>query len=335
MSVVVVIVTYGARTKLLKLVLDSIVSDVAVQNIVVVSNGAAADSIALVKSTPKTQLVVLEGNTGSANGYSVGITTALDKGAERIMLLDDDNAPAPDAVTRLNEVLDEKAQRYGFDHVAVLAARRSGDLLHRYPRSSSFMGLNLASICSKLRHMLFLAEKPPAQECIEVPYGPFGGLFAHRTLYESIGLPNREFVVYADDIEYTSRIAKAGGKLTLVLPAKIIDVESSWQVVRRVPGALAAVLEPAPFRVYYTVRNHVWTGRHLLYKSALMYAINKIVYIAIILTLCLIFFRFRRMRLIVRAISDGERGRLGLCDDYPLPYAAGTRVRMASGDLTG
>ena len=55
-------------------------------------------------------------------------------------------------------------------------------------------------------------------------------MLAHRSLYQAIGLPLRELVLYADDTEYTRRITAMGGRLRLVTDALIDELELSWNI---------------------------------------------------------------------------------------------------------
>ena len=50
-----------------------------------------------------------------------------------------------------------------------------------------------------------------------------------------------------------------------------------------------------------------------------MYALNRIVYLALMLIIAVRLNRFARLKLLVRAVCDGNAGRLGVNPRYPLP----------------
>ena len=49
-------------------------------------------------------------------------------------------------------------------------------------------------------------------------------------LIQTIGLPNADLVLHADDIEFARRVVRASGKLFLNTQVEIEDLEASWNI---------------------------------------------------------------------------------------------------------
>src|SRR5690606_434348 len=97
MSLYVITVTYGDRIEFLKTVVSSLIQQ-DVDKIIVVSNGCDKNSALgindlITKNPDLIEQIDLGENTGSANGFSIGIEYAYSSGAEFLWLLDDDNNP--------------------------------------------------------------------------------------------------------------------------------------------------------------------------------------------------------------------------------------------------
>lgn len=92
-QVTVVTVTYGDRRHLLEPVLRAALAQ-EVGKIIVVNNGTSWNVDALANAMGSKVIVLnMDGNVGSAGGYSEGIALAMETECKAIWLLDDDNLP--------------------------------------------------------------------------------------------------------------------------------------------------------------------------------------------------------------------------------------------------
>ena len=105
-SVCVVIVTYGDRINFLSKVISKCIEEDKVKKIYIVDNNSSCNKFFFDRiKTNKIEWIKLNSNTGSANGYHVGIKYAYEtSNCDLIWLLDDDNLPEENA---LNELLYE------------------------------------------------------------------------------------------------------------------------------------------------------------------------------------------------------------------------------------
>ena len=324
-----VTVTYGDRLPYLQQLIERALSFTAISEVVVVSNAARAPLQHLVDRWPdQVRLIELTENTGSANGYAVGIRAALASNADYIWLMDDDNLPTPASVSILHRELARLASQSGNERVAVLGYRatQQADIAQgipaqyiRQPRSSYF-GFHIAHLPYKVWRRLPWGKRAGSMPAsISLPFAPYGGMLAHRTLYEQIGLPLKELVLYVDDTEYTRRITASGGQLFLFTDAVIEELEQSWNIKERTRNIYETfLLGDSDFRAYYTARNQAWFDKNVWAASPRLHRINR----AVFLTLLRLVARLRntreRLALIEQAIKDGEQGALGMNETFPL-----------------
>ena len=325
----VVTVTYGDRLPFVQQSIERALSFPAVSNVVVVSNASLASLDQLVQRWPdQVRVIELAENTGSANGYAVGLEAALASDADFIWMMDDDNLPTAAAVSILHHELTRLTGLLGSDQVAVLGYRETqqADIAQgiparyiRQPRSSYF-GFHIAQLPYKIwRRLPWGKRAGPLPTSISLPFAPYGGMLAHRSLYERIGLPLKELVLYVDDTEYTRRITASGGQLFLFTEAVIEELEQSWNTKQRTRNIYETfLLGESDFRAYYTARNQAWFDKNVWAASPRLHRINR----AMFLTLLRLVARLRnsrgRLALIEQAIHDGESGALGMSKTFPL-----------------
>lgn len=330
-GLVLVTVTYADRIAHLGVLLERVLGSGEVDRAVVVSNASRSPLEELeARWGERIDVVRLATNTGSAEGYATGIARALALGADELLLMDDDNAPRPGCVAVLREALSRAAAERGAARAMVVGLRadhqpdvaRGVPAALAYPPPSSFLGFHVAQVPFKLwRRRPWARSLPPAPIAaeIEIPFAPYGGLMGTRAAFEATGLPRRDFVLYADDTEYTLRFVAAGGTIRLITGAEIEDLEPSWNTGSGRRNAFEVLLrEGGDLRVYYSLRNRTWIDRHMRCADALVYALNKRVFTALLRLFARTEAERRRARLIERAIADGEAGRLGLDPAFPI-----------------
>ncbi len=330
-KVTVVTVTYGERRALLRQVLDSLPAQ-GVSRAVVVDNGArwpVKEELAAAYGD-FAQVVEMGRNTGSAGGFAAGLQRALETGAEYIWLLDDDNRPAPDCLAALGAAYQDLRWQHSADLLAVLAFRPEHQadvaagvpLRYVTPRPNSFLDFHVLDIPYKFwRRTPWGRPRPrgtlPAR--VDLVIAPYSGLFFHRALVERFGLPRADFVLYADDSEYSHRLVRAGGRLALIPAACIEDLESSWNVRQHRGSSFGVLLgQGSDLRVYYGTRNRVYFDAHYRAHERLVFALNRWVYLAALAGLARFRGRCARLALIREAVRDGLAGRLGTHARFPL-----------------
>jgi len=231
-------------------------------------------------------------------------------------------------VTILHRELARLGGLLGPDRVAVLGYRatQQADIAQGVPARyvlqprSSYFGFHIAQLPFKLWRRLPWGKKPGKRPAsISLPFAPYGGMLAHRSLYQRIGMPLKELVLYVDDTEYTRRITARGGRLFMFTDAVIDELEQSWNIKARTRNIYETfLLGDSDFRAYYAARNQAWFDKNVWAASPRLHRLNR----AIFLTLLRLIARLRnsrdRLAILEQAIRDGESGDLGMSKLFPL-----------------
>lgn len=132
-------------------------------------------------------------NNGSAGGFHDGIREAYNKGYQWIWVLDDDSMPRKDSLDKLLEKTDLS------EDVGFLSSK--------------------ALWCDGTVHIMNIPQIQPLVK--DIPFNKFENnnvlviratswlsLLIKREVIEKVGLPFKEFFVWAEDIEYTNRMTE-------------------------------------------------------------------------------------------------------------------------------
>ena len=332
-NVTAVFVTYGSREDIIAASVRAAVT-AGVSRVVVVANGYSVErahrlKARLVKDGRPLHVVTLPSNEGSAAGFGAGIEAALDDGGEFLWLLDDDNVPD---VTALDELCDALAREAvgseGLANRAWISYRPARDYQRAlasgsnagcaFPSRSAFLYFDVFQRAT--RRLATCGTSPSSSSLTCIPYGPYGGFFAHCSMFLAIGLPDPKLVLYEDDAEYTNRIERGGGHIHFVATSRIRDIDDNWlSSVREARGPIRLLDAESAVRAYYSVRNRVHFESRYRKTSRAMYLANKSIYLAVLIVFGCRPARWPRLRLLLQAVADGERGHLGVRDDLPLP----------------
>lgn len=327
-----VTLTYGDRLPYLQTLVSRSLASSQIERVIIVSNASVAPLESLTQAWPdQVEVIYLQHNTGSAKGYSVGIQAALDAGADYIWLMDDDNAPSVNAIATLHHCLYERERIDGRDKAAVLGFRptHQADIAAGVPnrfaiqRRSSFFGFHIAQLPYKIWRRLPWGRPRAKQQAqkpmVQLPFATYGGLLAHRSVYERIGLPLDALLLYADDSEYTWRITAGGGRIFLVPEALLDDLEESWNIKAKTSNVYESfLLGGSDLRAYYGARNQAWFDKNIWASSSWLYSLNRWVFFRLLRLVAKRKGAEQRLGLIEKAIQDGESGVLGLHQSYPL-----------------
>jgi GT2 family glycosyltransferase len=334
-KVFVVTVTYGNRFHFLKQVIDSALNN-GVYKVIIVDNFSEPESRNKLMEYEKAlngkiKVLYLNYNYGSAGGFKRGLKEAKsDPECEFIWLLDDDNKPLDGSLEILMDFWNSLEIEDKEEKVALLSFRFKRQPLAKEAINrdqpelvlglrNSFLGFHVKELHKKIwrylkrnlklrnQYMKYDLNKYLNKPFGIVPVAPYGGLFIHKAILDKIGYPNENLYLYEDDHEWTYRITKSGGKIYLILDSKIEDLEMPWYF-RENPREtnFSIIAKSDPYRVYYGVRNRVFFEINNLVDNRIIYWSNVFVY------LLLISFSSRRnIRLIIKAIKDGYKGKLG------------------------
>lgn len=186
------------------------------------------------------ELVDLRENLGGAGGFAQGLKRAVAMGADWVWMMDDDAEPHPSALEELMKVASDPCNVYGSVATHGTATSWATTLLGPPVRTVDVVG-----------------EVPAAAEVESLP---FLGFLIHRELVDRIGIPDADYFIAADDIEYCLRASRAGAKLVIAGKSHIEHPQTQRQIIR-VLGQRVAYLKLAPWKRYYDTRNRLLIAR--------------------------------------------------------------------------
>jgi rhamnopyranosyl-N-acetylglucosaminyl-diphospho-decaprenol beta-1,3/1,4-galactofuranosyltransferase len=275
-----VIVTY-CNAPLLEVLLNDLARQtMQIEKVVVVDNSTQRQTEQMIRARfPAVRYMPMPSNTGSAGGFYEGIREAAKEGG-LVLTLDDDVRMPVNAVEALWLGLEELECTQG----PVGAVRAVG--LHH--RGSEYLPM----------------------ECFA-----WRGTLLRATAVEQVGLPAKEYFLYADDTEYALRLRAAGYRLYYVPGSRMIESRPDGKLSCRILGRDVVFYSDA-FRFYYAVRNsvHVYKryGRYRNLAGTVAYAFKMILFLP---------WMSRegageKCTAILEGLYDGFRARLGKRLDY-------------------
>ena len=159
------------------------------------------------------QVIRPEENLGGAGGFHLGVEAAYEQGFDRIWLMDDDVVPAPDCLGVLMDV----------DEDCLMSVREdtSGRLVEK------------AAVTFDLRNPLRIKPKTAMVETaygersampdqVELENVAFEGFMVRRGVVEAIGLPDPDYFIFYDDVDYALRARRAGFRIWAVRDAVLV-----------------------------------------------------------------------------------------------------------------
>jgi len=329
---ILVTVTYGSRWNYLLQSLQSAFRE-GVDFAVVVNNAShdAISNLSALEFGKKVSVISLLSNTGSANGYNVGMKMAVAKGAQYILLLDDDNVLELGTLRVMRTAYSKAVRVTQSDNLIILGFRPdhqadiSEKLLYNRVKTNpnSFFGFSVMDIPYKLFRRTFLfmhcSKKKVIPDQVKLDIGAYSGMYFHGSLLKKHGYPDPRIVLYGDDTEFSYRITRAGGAIYLVVTAQLRDLEKSWNAHHLYSSSFKGWLfEEGDSRAYYSARNEAYFEQCIRPHNTLVRNLNKIFYMTVMKCYALISGKMNRYRLITNAISDGEAKRLGMNIDHCL-----------------
>jgi GT2 family glycosyltransferase len=174
-------------------------------------------------------------NTGGAGGFYEGIKRAYQKGYDWIWLMDDDTIPTEES---LNKMLEKrkifKDLNIGFISSKVLWMDGTPHIM------------NIPSVKASVNGIPF--NFYDNEGVLLVESASFVSLLINRDVVKKVGLPIKEFFIWADDVEYTLRITR-NNFLGFYVKDSIVyhKTKSNYSA--------SGVYD---WRFYYNVRNWLW-----------------------------------------------------------------------------
>jgi GT2 family glycosyltransferase len=270
--VAAIVVTYNRKGLLMNCMSALRGQSVPLAQIIVVDN-ASTDGTgqwlaeqAEVEEPPLSR-VELPLNRGGAGGFKAGLEAALKTDCRWLWLMDDDAEPDANALAQMLMHCGDKTWVLG----SMAACPRPDGLEICWPPVSP--------AGAPLRYS---GELPGPR--MEVDSLPFLGFMIHRDLVERGGLPDEDFFLSCDDVEYCERLKEAGARFFLVRDSVIAHPLPDRRILRLFGHTLILVRQAA-WKNYYNARNRLIVARRyhgrLLWTATLPSVIVRMLYAAV------------------------------------------------------
>lgn len=221
--------------------------------IVVVDNASTDGSADLMRGRyPQVVLIVNNSNLGFAEGNNIGMQYLLDREFDLILLLNNDAMVEPDCLTELMRVAAQQpAAAYGATIYELSA-----------PGCVWYAGGSISRLTLDARHVLAPAELDRTPRPTEFITGCC--IMFRAEALRRIGLLDKNFFAYYEDVDWCLR-ARAAGERLLYVPVAMVrhDVSHSFRKAgaHDVEAALHSWAQSRPLVLYLAYRNRLLLAR--------------------------------------------------------------------------
>ena len=251
MNNAVVIVTYN-RLELLNECLACVCGQtIPFSRVIVVDNHSTDGTAEFLAAREDLDVIREPENLGGAGGFYDGLQCASQGEYDWVLIIDDDAMIAPDYMEKLLDYANAHTGIYGLAGKVVTEGHI--DVSHR------------RRIINRLLYVEGnVASEEYQKESFSCDAATFCGLLLQGQKMREIGLPQKGYFLWYDDIEYCLRLQECGG--VTVVPAAVLHHKT---VLSKEGMVTKGVLHRIGWRQYYGYRNRYDTAkRHLGSLSA-------------------------------------------------------------------
>ncbi len=211
---------------------------------VVVDNGSDAPARAeLAAGIGATPLIQSEANLGYAGGNNLGIRYALDRNADYVWILNPDTVVEPDSLERLVQTMSR------FPEAGIIGSR----LVRGDDGTTVLFNGGIIDWSRAAKPVLPDMGKPErdvkTKTVTQIDYATGASMLVRRRLFDEVGLLPERYFLYFEETDFNIRARRAGWRILLEPRSRVLHYRRSWGAV------------PAPYYVYYYVRNRILFGR--------------------------------------------------------------------------
>ena len=247
MKVGIVVVTYN-RLSLLKEAINSLRNQTFLDIQIIVINNSSNDGTLEWLETQTDIKTITQPNSGGAGGFFSGMKYVAENHFDYCWVMDDDVICQPDALQELIFAYTKK-EKIGFVCSKVIG-------IDGCPMNTPTVDDRAtANGCADYTDLI-------SESMIKVKTATFVSIFCSIDVIKKVGLPYKEFFIWGDDTEYTTRISQS---YDCYMACKSIVVHK-----RSIQKELSFESETNPERIkmfFYKIRNEVFT--ELKYKPLL------------------------------------------------------------------
>lgn len=334
--ITVLTVTYGHRWEFLSQVIESVMTDVHVTKMVVIDNGSLnKEEIkgSVQKYGERVVVIRNEKNLGSAGGFAQGIEFVRGLDCDYVFMLDDDNVPDNGAIglflSHISKFESGKVVLVG-NRVNIPGNEDifySDEERETLPKGTFFEVVSFKKLCHFFS--LFAGKelnkkraRTTPREFVANESFVYGGSFIPIDAVRRAPLPDKDLVLYGDDIEYSWGIKRLGYESYVCFSPKIYDMDMSFGEGSQAVGLFDP--ETPPFRVFYRLRNMVLISRRNTRQAKAVLFFNIVVWMKAISLIGLFRYGmnrnyFKKLAILYRALCAGYYPHSKIPEEAKLP----------------
>ena len=212
-EILAVVVTYN-RLSILKKCIEALIhQSVSSFDILIINNASTDGTKEYLDIQKKAMCINLDKNYGGAYGFNYGMKFAAERGYKFCWVMDDDCIAKNDALEKLLEA-------------DIILRKNECDI---YGYLSSYALWVDGTECKMNRHKINRCVKKnenlKREQIYPIKRATFVSLFIPIQIIEKVGLPIKEYFIWGDDIEFTSRISiKHGISGYLIKKSQVIHM---------------------------------------------------------------------------------------------------------------
>lgn len=287
-SIVAIVVTYNRKKLLIEAVKALLKQTYEFFDIFIIDNASTDGTFEYIKDISENSRVYYMNtgeNLGGAGGFHYGIKEAVNKGYEKIWIMDDDTIPTPPALQELLNAEILVNDSYGF----LCSDVKWTD--------GSACAMNVPNVSNQWIHQTqFLQDG-----ILRVDQCSFVSCFFTAETVKKVGLPLKEFFVWGDDAEYTKRISNIKESYFVTKSIVVHKMNSN------IPTDISQDSIDRLFRYRFSYRNMYFVNKKhgtklsmLLYYYGIYLDIRKIIK-------CKKKGKWKKIKIIMKGIRDGKK----------------------------
>jgi GT2 family glycosyltransferase len=292
-----VIVNFRTADATVAAVRSLLASDPPVTSIFVVDNGSGDDSASRIRSSVNgIRLIEASANRGFSAGCNIGIRSALQSGADRILLLNPDACVSRAAVAEMTRLLN-RGDKLGIVGAIIVSKSK--------PATIESAGISYSQMTGRMWNRDFRSQLGSqtlgARETVDAVSGC--AMLVARAVFDRIGFFDEDYFFGFEDVDFCLRAQAAGIEIAIAGDA---TVEHEGH---------ASIGHASPRRIYFAARNHLLlSGRNPVRTSMLSRWLRTGSILTLNLTHALFSSDVRRLdglRAYVNGVQDHLTGRYG------------------------
>lgn len=243
-EIAVIVVTYN-RLPLLQECISAIRQQTLDKFQIIVVNNGSTDGTSDWLSAQDDLIVINQKNCGGAGGFYTGLKYSAEHGFTYSWLMDDDTVPTSAALEKLYAAITEVPD-FGFLSSKVIDIEGS---------PCNYPGIDYRRNNKGQSEWL----KKSDAGLLKISSATFVSFFVNNKTVESVGLPYKEFFIWGDDTEYSTRISKAHD-CYLVLNS-IVQHKYKLILSQRGPSIFTEKDKTRVKMYFYSYRNNIFLRR--------------------------------------------------------------------------